>query len=166
MPWPCLIQKKITWKLCVDILIISSSIMGGLSWGYLDTWMTGSYLISWITLFDPKANTLKLCINIFIRTVSRIGGSFTGVLGGHWGFLTENFDIRVILGLKDHIVWPKGRYLEGWYLSNWIRSDYMTSVEVRWHQIRYDTIRCHHMKTYEIRCDWMRSDDFRSDEIR
>ena len=42
--------------------------MGGPSWGYLenievsgqDTWMTGSSLMSWITLFDPREDTLKV----------------------------------------------------------------------------------------------------------
>ena len=46
-----------------------------------DTWRTGSTLISWMTLFEPKEDILKFYIAIFIRSVSE-GGPSNEVLGG------------------------------------------------------------------------------------
>ena len=65
---PCFTQRKIPWKFCVDILIRSVLRMGGPSWGYLGdvkgswqrTWMTGSSLMSWMILFYPKEDTMKV----------------------------------------------------------------------------------------------------------
>ena len=61
--WPCLIQRKITWKFCVDIFIRSVSRIGGPLWGYLEdvegswqeTWRIGSSM-----RFYPNNHTLKV----------------------------------------------------------------------------------------------------------
>ena len=63
---PCFTPRKIPVKFHVDIFIRSLSIMVGPSWGYLEdidgSWQknlrTGSSLMSWMTLFDPKKDTL------------------------------------------------------------------------------------------------------------
>ena len=55
-------------RLMVDIFIRSVSRIGGPSWGYLEddesscpeTWRTWSSLMSWIILFYPKEDTLKV----------------------------------------------------------------------------------------------------------
>ena len=49
----------------------------------------------------PKKIPWKFRVNIFIRSVSRMGGSFMGVLGGHWGFLTGDVDDRVVHDVMD-----------------------------------------------------------------
>ena len=55
--WPCLTLRKIAWKFCVDIFIRSVSRMGGPPWEYLEdwleTWRTGSSLMTWIYFVDP-----------------------------------------------------------------------------------------------------------------
>ena len=59
--WSCLILRKIPWKFHVDIFIRSESRMGDLEdvEGYwLETWRTGSSLISWMVLLYPKEDTL------------------------------------------------------------------------------------------------------------
>ena len=65
---PCLTPRKIPWKFCVNIFIRSVSRMEGPSWRYLEdvdgswqkAWMTGSSLMSRITMFDLKKDTLKV----------------------------------------------------------------------------------------------------------
>ena len=54
--------------------------------------------------------------DIFIGSVSRMGGPFIGVLGGCWGFLTGNLKERVILDVMDELVQPQGRYPESFML--------------------------------------------------
>ena len=111
--WPCLTQRKIPWKFCVDIFIKSVTRMGGPSWGYLknvecswlETLRTGSSLKSWMTLFDPKEDTLKvLCWYLYYKCVKN-GGSLIAVLRGCWGFLTGDMGDRVM----DGLVWHQGR---------------------------------------------------------
>ena len=66
--WPCLTPMKIPWKFYVDIVTRRVSRMGGPSWGYLEdvegswleTWRTGTSLMSWMTLVDPKDPILKV----------------------------------------------------------------------------------------------------------
>ena len=124
--WPYLTQRKIPWKFCVDNFIISVTRIGGPSWGYLDnvegswqdTWRTGSFSMSWMTLFCPKEDTLKVsCWYLYYKCVKN-GGSFLGVLGGHWGFLTRNLEDRVILYVMNELVWPKRRYPESFMLMS------------------------------------------------
>ena len=65
--WSCWTLRKIPWKFHVDIFIRSVSWRGGPSWRYLEdlegswqeTWRTGSFLMAWMTMFDPKEDTLK-----------------------------------------------------------------------------------------------------------
>ena len=60
--------RKIPWKFRVDISIRSVSRMGGQEGGYLEdvngswpeTWRSGSSLTSWMMMFDPKEDTLKV----------------------------------------------------------------------------------------------------------
>ena len=66
--WPSFTPRKVPWKFCVDISIGSVSGRGGQEGVYLEdvegtwpeTWMTGSFLISWMMLFYPKNYTLKI----------------------------------------------------------------------------------------------------------
>ena len=56
------------------------------------TLRTGSFLTSWMTLVDPKEDTLKFsCWYLYWKCVKK-GGSRRGVLGGHWGFLTGDLE--------------------------------------------------------------------------
>ena len=65
---PCLTSRKIPWKFSVNIFIRSVSRMGDSSWGYLEdndgsweeTWRSKSSMMSWVTMFDPKEDTLKV----------------------------------------------------------------------------------------------------------
>ena len=80
--WSFLTLRKILWKFRVDIFIKSMSGIGGQEGGYLedfecswlDTWRTGSSLMSWMILFYAKGISWKFCVDIFIRSVSRRGG--------------------------------------------------------------------------------------------
>ena len=67
--WCFFTPRKIPWKFCVDISIISVSRMGGgQEGGYLEdvegsspeTWRTWLFLTSWMMFFDPKEDTLKI----------------------------------------------------------------------------------------------------------
>ena len=70
-------------------------------------WRTGSSLISWMILFAPRKIPWKFCVDIYIRSVSRMG-----VLGGRWGFLTGDLEDRVIFDVKDVLGRPQGSYPE------------------------------------------------------
>ena len=72
--WSCWTLRKIPWKFHVDKFIRSVSRMGGQEWGYLEevegswpeTWRIESSLMSWMTLFEPNEDTLKvLCWYIY-----------------------------------------------------------------------------------------------------
>ena len=55
--------------------------MGGPSWGYLEdiegswpeTWRTGSFFTSWMMFFTQRKIPWKFCVDISIRSVSRMG---------------------------------------------------------------------------------------------
>ena len=82
--WCFFTPRKIAWKFCVDISIRSVSRMGGQEGGYLEdvdgswpeTWRSGSSLTSWMMMFDPKEDTLKVscwylygkCVCVISRT--------------------------------------------------------------------------------------------------
>ena len=75
--WPCLTRNTL------KVVLISLLEVGQEGWFFMgvlgediegswqDAWMTGSSMMSWITLFDPKENTLKASCYIFIISVSR-----------------------------------------------------------------------------------------------
>ena len=49
---------------------------------------------------------------ISLLEVCQEGGSFRGVLVGHWEFLTGDMKDRVILDIMDDLGRPQGSYLE------------------------------------------------------
>ena len=62
--------------------------------------------------FYPNEYTLKiLCWYLNWKCV-RKGVSRSGVLGGHWGFLTGDIDDRVIPDVMNDVCLPQGRYPE------------------------------------------------------
>ena len=135
--WCFFTLRKIPWKFHVDIFIRSVSRMGGPSWGYLEdiegswteTWRTWSSLMSWMILFYPQEDTLKVsCWYLYWKCVKN-GGSRRGVLGGCWGFLTRDLEDRVILDLM-YLVDPKDHILKisCHYLYFWLRYKHMSRL--------------------------------------
>ena len=75
-----------------------------------ETWRTESSLISWMILFYPKEDTLKISCWYLIRSVSGRGGSWpetwrTGSSLMLWMYLVD---------LKDHILKVSCHYLYFW----------------------------------------------------
>ena len=113
-------QGRYHWNFYVNIFIGSVSGRGGQEGGYLEdvggswpeTWRTGSFLTSWMMLFYPKEDTLKiLCLYLNGKCV-RKGVSRRGVIGGQWGLLTRQMDDRVTPDFKKDIFLPYWRYPE------------------------------------------------------
>ena len=79
--WSYFTLKKIPWKFCVDIFIISVSRIKRQEDWYLEeiegSWSergrSGSFLTFWMMMFDPKEDTLKvLCWYLYGKCVSII----------------------------------------------------------------------------------------------
>ena len=117
--WPYFPLRKLPWKFHFDIFIRHLSRMEGHSSWYLadiegswwDTWMTGSSLISLMTKFDTKKDTLKvLCQYFHWKCVKK------GVLyGGTWRTLKvpdRRFRDRVMHDIMDVLGGPRGSYPE------------------------------------------------------
>ena len=67
------------------------------------TCMIRSSLMSYMIVFDPKEDALKvLCWYLYYKCVKN-AGSRRGVLGGCWGILTRNLKARVILHVIDYL---------------------------------------------------------------
>ena len=64
----------------------------------------------------PRKIPWKFRVDIFIISVSRRGGSFMGVLVGHWGFLTGYLEDMVILDVMNDLILPQGWYTESFVL--------------------------------------------------
>ena len=88
---PCLTPKEDTLK-CVKK-------GGGPSWGYFEdsegswqeNWRTGSSLMSWNPCLTPRKILWKFCVDIFIKSVSRMGGPLWGYLEDVEGSWQENW---------------------------------------------------------------------------
>ena len=61
--------------------------------------------------FYPKEYTLKFCVDILIRSLSK-GGSRRGALGGNRGLLMGHLEDRVILDNMDDLGSSQGSYPE------------------------------------------------------
>ena len=120
--WPYFPLRKLPWKFHFDIFIRHLSRMEGHSSWYLadiegswwDTWMTGSSLISLMTKFDTKKDTLKvLCQYFHWKCVKK--GSCMVVLGGHWKFLTGDFGTGSCMISWMYVVDPEDHILKVLY---------------------------------------------------
>ena len=86
---PCLTSRKIPWKFYVDIFIRSVSrrevLLGG-TWktkgSWLDTWRTGSSVMSSMILFYPKEDALKVSCSYLYWKCVKNGGPL-------WGYLED-----------------------------------------------------------------------------
>ena len=84
---------------------------GGLGREYLEdvdgswpeTWMTGSFLMSWMMFFYPKEDMLEVGLE---------WGVFMGVLGGNWLFLTADLEDRVTQNVIDDKILTQGDILK------------------------------------------------------
>ena len=115
----CLTPRKIPWKFGVYIFIKSESRWGVINGGTcmmltVPDRRLGGQGHSWCHAghcLTQRKMPWNICIYIFIRSVSRIGGCFQEILGGFWGFLTGYLVGRVILDIMDYFIWPQGRQL-------------------------------------------------------
>ena len=78
-----------------------------------ETETTWSFLMSWMILFYPQEDTLKVsCWYLYYKCV-RNGGS-----RGHWGFLTGGLENMEILDVVDDLTLPQRRYPESLVLMS------------------------------------------------
>ena len=86
----------------------------------LETWLTGSFLMSGMMIYYPEEHTLKISCWYLNWKCVRKGVSRRGVLGGCWGFLTRDMADRVIPDVMKDVLLPKVRYPENFMLiSQW-----------------------------------------------
>ena len=127
LPFPSLVSfqlrypESFVWTSLLYVCQEWGSFMGVLGghWGFLTRdWRTWSSLMSWMILFYPKKDTLKFSCWYLYKKCVKNGGSFMGVLGECWGFLTGDSEDMVILYVTDDLILPQWRYPESlfWYL--------------------------------------------------
>ena len=75
-----------------------------------ETWRTGSALMSWKYLVDPKHDILKVLCWYFDRKCVKNRESFIWVLGGHWGFLSGYLNHMVIFDVMEVLVRTQESY--------------------------------------------------------
>ena len=100
----------LAWFVKNHPVIISDSggHLGFLTGGMEDMGHPWPHNCSWH--FIPSLHA-KFQHSSMIRSVSR-----TGILGGRWGFLTEDLEDRVILDTMDHLGGPHGSYTESFVI--------------------------------------------------
>ena len=112
--WSCLTLWKITWKFYPSVFIRNVSRMGGKKVGtwrilWLPDWGLGGksnpqcHGNSCLIL---RKKPWKIHVDLFTKSGSERRGSRGGVLGGCLEFLTGDLEERVILDVRDDLVWP------------------------------------------------------------
>ena len=133
--------RKIPWKLAVDISIRSVSGMGVQEGAYLEdvegfwleTYRTGSFLMSGMMFFTQSKIPWKFCVDILIRSVSGIGGQED--IGGHLRFLIRYLEDRVILDVMEDVFFILKNIPQKFCVYIFIRSVSRRGIQEGWYLV-------------------------------